>query len=219
MWVLFFNSRMRRLNAMPFQPVPQVIQAELVYNWDQQVVENVLHYQSPGPVTATDMSELCLELIDWYNANLKTLHPTTISLVAVKATDLNSASAPAVVITTGLPLVGTAASASMPNHVALTMTKRTALRGKSHRGRLYHPGLVEANCTGNNVIGANVSGLVTIYNLLRTLTTTVGGWELVVVSRVQEGITLVAGEFTPVTNFTSDGVIDSQRRRLPGRGA
>jgi hypothetical protein len=139
--------------------------------------------------------------------------------VAVKVTDLSSVSGFSLTLTGSLPIAGGNASPALPNNTALVITKRTLQRGRSFRGRIFHPGLTENQVTANQVAGATVSALVAAYENFKGFTLTDGEAVLCVLSRYSGGNARVTGLMTPVENFTSDGFIDSQRRRLPGRGA
>jgi len=204
---------------MAYIPVPNAVQVDLFQLWDNQQVENVLHFQPSIPLTPTLYSELAAHLVTWWNANLKVLMPTTLQLSQIKVTDLTTQFSPVLNYSTGLPIVGTTASASLPGNCALVITKRTALRGRSFRGRIYQPGMVEAVVTNSQVAAGTVTAFLNAYGLIRTFSTASATWDMGVVSRVQGGVPLAVGEFHDITSFTSEGVIDSQRRRLPGRGA
>lgn len=203
---------------MPFIPVPGVVQLEAIYNMVSSTVENVYHYQTPGAINASDMSAFAAAwLVEW-NTNQKPYIPTEVQLVSIKVTDMATAVSPVVNYGTGLPTLGTQSGALLPNNVSLCFTKRTALRGRSNRGRLYWPGFGEPNVTNNSVSGALVTAIIAGLQNMLSVTTGLGAWEMVVVSRFTGKNPRPSGIFTPVTNFTSDGVVDSQRRRLPGRG-
>ena len=204
---------------MPFVPAVNVCQAELVFNWDGNIVENVLHYASETPFAIADMSLLGQDLVDWWNANLKGYSPSTLQLINVKLTDLSTQTSPVVNYAVSLPLVGTAGSPSLPNSVACVITKRTALRGRSFRGRIYHAGLGEGQVTGNSVSPSHVTALITAYNLAKQFNNAPITWVLCVISRMTNNAYRSSAEITHVTALTCDGVVDSQRRRLPGRGA
>lgn len=203
---------------MPFIPVPNVVQLEAVYSMDGQTVENVYHYQMPAAVDATLMLDFAAAWVVEWIANQKAYIPTEVSLINVKVTDLTTAVSPVVNYSSGMPIAGTQTGALLPNNCTLCFTKRTALRGRSNRGRLYWPGLGEPNVTNNTVGSALVASIITGLNNMRTVVSPLGNWEMVVVSRFHEKVARPSGIFTPVTNFTSDGKVDSQRRRLPGRG-
>lgn len=96
---------------------------------------------------------------------------------------------------------------NLPANVALVITLRTGLRGRSHRGRVYQNGFTEgANQSIGTPLAAAVTGVLTQWqNLLTALAGT--GVSLVVASYK----TLTA---TDVAAVTVDGIWDSQRRRL-----
>lgn len=215
-----FNQHGRKLhNAMAFQPVDHCMKAELLYDWAGQKIATVLHYAVDSPPTALMMAELADELITWWQGTVKAGQPTTLALEAVRITDLTTVNSPQLTDATGLPAAGTGASPSLPNNVALCITKRTLLRGRSFRGRIYHPGLTEGAVTGNVVAGATVTGIIAWYELLRNFTLTESSADLAVVSYFEAGNPRPEGLVTLVTGFSSDGTVDSQRRRLPGRGS
>lgn len=204
---------------MPYIPVPNTAQVELVMNWQGQIVQNVLHYVKASPWDITQLTELCQACASDWDASLQALMPTTLSLIEVAAIDMSAQDAESVTYSTNLPLVGTNVSPSMPNNVAVCITKRTAKRGRSFRGRIYHPGLIDAYVTGNTVNADAVSGLVSAYSQFLSQGLTGDEANLCVVSRYSNNQPRSEGVATLVTNLTCDGVVDSQRRRLPGRGS
>lgn len=204
---------------MPYIPVVDVVQAELFMLWDGSNVENVLHFEPDTPPSLALMGELAAHLVTWWNANIKPLCAPQLQLNSLKLTDLSTEFAPVLNYNTGLPLVGTSATATLPNNVAFVVTKRTALRGRSYRGRIYVAGLTEGAVTGSVVAASVVTAYLNAYNLIKSFSTAGAAWTMQVVSRHQGGVPLINGIATDVTGFTSDGVVDSQRRRLPGRGA
>lgn len=203
---------------MAFIPVPSTVQAELVYTWAGETCENVLHFEATGSPSPTEMVELGEHLIDWFDTYMKQYVNVTASLVNVKLTDLNAAFAPALDVTEGLPIVGTAAGDSLPNNVSCVFSKRTIFRGRSYRGRIYQVGLSEQHVTANAVLATPRNAMVAAWSQLISFTTPGEAWQLVVVSRYEDNAPREFGLTTPVVTITTDGVIDSQRRRLPGRG-
>lgn len=203
---------------MAYIPVPDTVRAELVYNWDGVVCENILDFEAAAQPTLVTMAELGAHLVNWWDTSMQSAMPTNLSLINVKLTDLSTVDGPVLDYGTGLPLAGLSVSPSLPNNVALVLTKRTALRGRSYRGRVYIPGMVEANVTANTVAGALVTAFITAFGLIKSFSTTTEDWVQGVVSRYNDGNPRITGVITPIVSFTSDGVIDSQRRRLPGRG-
>lgn len=203
---------------MPFIPVPGVVQAELIYNWNSQVVETVLHFRPSDPPTPTLMIELGVEMVTWWSGGLKGFQSNMLSLTQVKLTDLSTETAPVINHTALLPQTATNASPSMPNSVTVAITKRTVLRGRSFRGRIYHPGLVEAQVLNNTIDPPSLVNIIAEYSENIAFTTPGASWVMVVISRQTNNAPRVTGIDTGVLSLSSDGVVDSQRRRLPGRG-
>jgi len=205
---------------MAYIPIADVVSAELVYNWDGQVCENVLHYSSNTlPFTPTNMLTLANQLVTLWNANIKVNTSSNCSLTGVTITDLSSAVGPVVLASSGLPVVGTNVSGGQPNNVTCVITKRTAKRGRSYRGRIYQAGLAVNQVTANAVHSATLTAMLTAWGAFQTFTVGAITYRMVVISRQNGGVITNPGTFENVTGFTSDGILDSQRRRLPGRGA
>lgn len=202
----------------PYVPA-EAVQVELTMLFDGQRIQNVWHYAMDSPKPPAEMDELGDAIITSWNSIIKPQMPTTLSLIEVKVVDLTTQISPTVYITTGLPIVGTNVSPALPNNNSLVITKRTALRGRSYRGRIYFSGLVEGQVTNNAVSAAYQTGFINFCNAVRVITTTNYTWEMAIVSKRQEGQWLTQAIVTAVTGFTTDGQVDSQRRRLPGRGS
>lgn len=204
---------------MAFIPAPDVVQVELVYNWDNQIVQNVLHFKHFNEVLESDVLALGQTVVTWWDTAMQDIMPTNISLIAVGLTMLDTENSPSFEYTTGLPLTGTHVSPSLPNNVALCITKRTHLRGRSFRGRIYHPGLMEGVVVGNKVDDTTVASLIDRYmGLVGEFAVGTIDWGQGVLSRYYAGLPRPEAVFTNVISLSSDGLVDSQRRRLPGRG-
>ena len=206
---------------MDYIPVPNTVQLELIQSWQGQVVENVLHYVKASPWNSDQMTELAEEAKEQFNATILTQLTSTLQLTMIRVTDLSSQTGSVVNYGTGLPAAGPQGSPSLPNNVAVVFTKRTELRGRSFRGRIYQPGLVEGAVVANSVTNPTLQNLRNGWDGMRLLTLTIAVDEalMVVVSRYADKAPRVTGVATLVSAITTDGVIDSQRRRLPGRGS
>lgn len=203
---------------MDYIPVPNTAQLELIGTLDGQRIQNVLHYVKATPWNASQLQQLCASGVNKWNVHIKPLVAAAFSLVLTRATDLSSQTGEVVTYSTGLPLSGQVGIAPVPNNVALVFTKRTALRGRSYRGRIYHAGLTTSQVTNNTVVVGAVNNLLTAWTQFMALSITDDEPLLCVVSRHNNGQARVTGVATLVTNLTTDGQLDSQRRRLPGRG-
>lgn len=202
---------------MAFIPVPDVAMVELVFRQDGQVCENTLYFQGAASWDATNLTTLAEEVRDWWIAGPRLDTSDTVGLTSVKATSLASQSAPGVEVTDLLPADGTEVSPPLPNNVTQAVTFVTALRGRSYRGRNYRVGLTEAMVVANQVDVGYTTSWVGFYQTLDT-DVTVNSAQHVVVSRYENNVPRATGVATPVVSYKADRVIDSQRRRLPGRG-
>lgn len=110
-------------------------------------------------------------------------------------------------------------TACVPNNVAFCVKKETGLRGRSARGRVYLCGLPSEKVVGINYLDAAWATAVLLgLNTMRTEMVT-AGFPLVVVSRYTNNAPRVTGVHNVVQLFVAfDYAVDSQRRRLPGRG-
>lgn len=202
---------------MGFQPVPATTKVELIYSWDAQVVENVLHYGSIFALDASELSDLAESVLAVWTANLRPLLSTAVSLTTIKCTSLDSEFAPGIEYTTGLPLAGTASGNVVPANVTIAVRFLTALRGRSFRGRAYQVGMTSTQVSGNEITTAFATSLRNAWLQMVDVGST-PATQLVVVSRIQGGVPRAAGIKTDVTGITIERVLDSQRRRLPTRG-
>jgi len=203
---------------MAFIPVPSVSQVEQIFDYNGQTVEMVHHYRHDvTPTIAAWESVHAQLLVDWNNTIRPVIAPTLV-WVSTKFTDLTTAIAATYTTVTSLPNAGTSASPQLPNNVALVMTKRTANRGRSYRGRSFIPGLTEAVVTGNSVLSTFTTPALAFFVAALNYTGSGIVFDMCVVSRFTENAPRGSGINTLITNFTFDTVVDSQRRRLPLRG-
>lgn len=210
---------------MPFVPVPDTVLAEMRMTQDSQKVENTLYFRGDtlDVGVATTLAE---NLIAWWAEFYSPRVATAVKLNEVVITDLSSDTgfqvtlAPTV-LTTG----GITTAEGEPNNVTLAVSFRTASRGRSFRGRNYIVGLTTDQIAQNRMTDEFVTIWQNVYNaLLAVATDSAVVW--VVVSRfhgvesiTHDPIPRITGITTDVTNVViTDNIVDSQRRRLPGRG-
>lgn len=203
---------------MPYIPAPNVLRAELLFSWDGQSCETVLDFLPATPPLLTDMNELGAHLVTWWSTTLRSNLPVNISLQRIQITDQTFENAPSIAYSTGLPLLGTNVGPSLPNNVAMVVTKRTLFRGRSYRGRIYHPGLLEGIVVNNTIDSGFATSVKNAYAALISFTTLSDAWEMCVVSRYANNNPREVAVVTPVWSMDVNLTVDSQRRRLPGRG-
>lgn len=205
---------------MAFIPVSQTCKAEVHCTWAGQTTINDLYFFLPaGEPTLAQTLQLAQDLDAWWSASvLINLNESltynfirTRSLLVPNGFTAESAS------NSG---PGGISGEAVPNNVNPCISFRTGVAGRSFRGRNYIPGLSNSDVTGNVLETAWKTALINAYTDLNP-----GGnfgtaaWNWVVVSYFTGGSPRAAGLVTPVISaiFTDD-IVDSQRRRLPGRG-
>jgi len=172
-----------------------------------------------GQPTAARLEQLCQILRDWWVAELRAAVSNEIALKRINARDMTVQNGVVLDYTTGLPILGTSNSPSMPANVTIAITLRTGFAGRTRRGRLFHIGLTEAQVLGNFILLALQSILETAYRRLRSQYLLPNSFEWVVCSRFSNGQPRQQALLTPITEvFLIDRRIDTQRRRLPGIG-
>lgn len=206
-------------NAMAFVPIPDVWQVELRYTYLEEQCENTLYFKATSGNPDNSPIDLSNAVLLWWNANIRPYLSNQLTLREIYVTDLSSATGAAYTFVPPTPLpVGGDTAAAMPGNVSLAVSFRTAARGRSYRGRNYIVGLVEPAVTGNAVSTDFASGMQTGYSELLDSPFS-DDWLWVVASRFANNAPRAVGLATPVTSVTVvDPYVDSQRRRLRGRG-
>lgn len=204
---------------MAFIPVPDTAEVEVIMELYGQRVENTLYFFKAGGHEAEDLVALGSSIIDWWIERYAAFATSDVQLLEVIVTDLSSDTAPSIAVPAPASTFGEAEPPSAPGNVTFTITFRTAERGRSARGRNYVVGIGESQITGNDV-GATYRNLVSLaYNDLLSPGVQPDGEIWSVVSRQQDNIPLSVGVHRTITSTGfADSAIDSQRRRLRGRG-
>jgi len=204
---------------MPFVPVVGVALAEIRLLLFGQRIELTQYYNFDDPPPTSAMDTLAASLITWFDTELSTPLSSNLSLREVAVTDLSTATSPQVTAVPVTSVAGKDDSPSTPGNVALCVSFRTIFRGRSFRGRNFVPGIPADQIVGNT-INDPVAGAIqdAYFQLLSDHSSSLDGqWG--VVSRFTGGAPRAAGVFTPITTVVLvDRNVDSQRRRLTGRG-
>jgi hypothetical protein len=203
---------------MPFIPVPGTALIEVVVSLDGQTCENTLYFNKAGAWTAEDLTALGNAVITWWADNMAPLISSAVTFVLVRATDLTTDTSASVVVPPAVALAGGNSGAPGPNNSAFVLKFNTAGRGRSSRGRNYVLGFSELDVTISHISSVLADQFKAAYTDLFSVATEQGVvWS--VVSRFLDNAPRAEGISIPIlsVNYT-DLVVDSQRRRLPGRG-
>lgn len=203
---------------MAFIAVPNTVMVEIRAVLFGQQVENTLYFlNNTGDPDASAMEDLANDLFAWVATPFSDNLSTEYGFREIYVTNLTSSTSP----TFALPIAGTGAvtGSSLPSSSCICMSFRTAERGRSARGRNYVSGLAEDEVTGNTLGLTRADAIRDAYAAIPAALVT-GDWTWVVVSRFTNGAPRATGVTIPVTTVTyADRFLDSQRRRLTGRGS
>jgi hypothetical protein len=204
---------------MPFIPAPNLVSVEFRTTWAGQQCENRINVDLLTAPTAANVSALATACEQWWEDNVVAITPSNLTLREVFVRDQSQLNGFAATAAPAGAIPGTGGGASLPNNVSICASIRTLFTGRSARGRWYWQGLMEPDVVDNEV---NSGRLADIDAALTNLASVIAGlshfW--VIASYFQNGAPRVGGPVYFVVDqiVFVDGVVDSQRRRLPGRG-
>lgn len=172
---------------------------------------NVLHYRKTGALSFTGaIAILDPILVDHLSTNNGTgsgwnaLAPTTAAVQDIVYTPLDGSSASTIITHA---IAGANGAEALPASMCTVVSLRTALRGRSYRGRVYCGPHVES---ANSATGALVASVITAE---------AGQWTAHIAALVASGVSLVVASYLhstaqDVLTASCDSRWDTQRRRL-----
>ena len=206
---------------MVYIPVVNTAEVSIRNGVTGEQCENTLYFLSSEPITQATLQQLVDDLDTWWYTVMRpyqgneVVHRETYGVDLTTATGIYAVS----LLHTNTP--GTHTGSATPNSVSGCVSFRTANRGRSGRGRNYLMGLTIGQVVGSELTTDTVTAYTQMYQqLLDPGFYTDPQWTWAVVSRFADGAARTEGLAQPVLScgFT-DVVVDTQRRRLPGRGA
>lgn len=201
----------------PFIPVPNTAQVQLVYDVVGQRIENVHYFQQATPFSEEDLGGLIGFVETAWDATISTNMPTAAHLVAIIATALDSEDGAQVEVAEDRN--GSASGTLAPLNVTLAIKFTTGKRGRSYRGRMYWPATSNSYLSGNQYLAPQAEDMRGSVQAFFETIVSDAAVDHVVVSYCQDGVWNSTGITTTVLNYVlTDIDVDSQRRRLTGRG-
>lgn len=204
----------------PFIPIPTGCKAEVRSVFDGQQVESVFWFAKNTAYTVDELNALADIIGAWY---IDQFLPRAVPSVEGAELILTDWSEPAGLQINNIAIAGQPGSHSgnaLPSNCALAVHFGTSVRGRSYQGRVYHFGLSENTVLNSVVDDAEVLAIEECYQALVDSTAELtSSQHMVIASFCGDGSWRLEGLATPITSVAvRDHVIDSQRRRLPGRG-
>lgn len=202
-----------------FIPANATAKLELIYEVTSQRCENVVYIQRDGGWNADLLALLANSVEQAYIDNLAPQQGAAVDLVLVRATDVSADDSFGYEIEPSSAAVGARNEQIMPGNVTVVTKFATGRTGRSNRGRAYWVGLTEIQCGGNTLNGGYADAISAAWaGFFNDLNVAVAAIQHVVASYCHNGAWRSAAVLTRVTNYSTDFNLDSQRRRLNGRG-
>jgi len=203
----------------PYISAPNVAKIELICTAIGQRVENVVYIRSGLEWDETALTALAEAAIVGWSSEMSAQMSTSVELVLVRATDMGSEDSFGVEIAPATTTTGSRASLILPNSVTVATKFATGYTGRSRRGRAYWIGLTENMVTGNQLEPTEATSITDSWaGFFGDIYAAMPGTQHVIVSYCGDGEWRDSALITAVTNYSTDNNIDSQRRRLNGRG-
>jgi len=192
----------------------------LQYTLSAQLVENEFYFVSTVGPSESVMDELADVVLDWAVLNWHNLLPTNCAVTGCVVECLDETFLFTKPYTLPAPVAG-AGAAGAPNNVSFSVQRIVLGRWKGGHPRLYVPGIRLDKITSINTLDAtHADNIVTVLNDL--ITAAIGSpsdFIPVCLRTTGEGATPDHPNPINITAYRyRDLNLDSQRRRLPGRG-
>lgn len=207
---------------MAFSPTPGTVLVQLRMGVFSQLVINSFYFKKPQDWTETQIDTLVSTVDLAVTNHLAPMMTDEVNYSQMYIRDLSAQfSFIRVAAFTAIhgDIIGTPL---LPLNVTLAVKFATGLAGRGRQGRVYWPAMPASWVTNNFVNGTNPTDIADAYSdFITAITTSVGNeCDHVVVHSVENGVPLNPRTTSQVTDvLVGDTVVDSQRRRLPGRGA
>lgn len=202
----------------PFIPAPDTLRVEAHYRIFGQQVENITYYAGPAVLTGDFLNAFATAWFDLWSANLAPLQTSDLELTDIVLIDMSDATGVRYTWVPDAAAPGTDTNPPLPLNVTAAITFHTARRGRGSQGRNYHIGMTKPKAEQNLINEAYRASLQAAYSNFTNIPIDSDNHAQVVLSQCQDGAWLTTANTWNVLSVSVDNLLDSQRRRLTGRG-
>lgn len=195
---------------MPSPVFPTAYKVSVQQLYFSQLIENVWYCQGPDPFDAT-VADTIAGIFQTDYVTIASGLSQDLQITGIAIQNLAGTASGSFTLAISPPQTGGRVQDGLPGNVTFCVSLHTALASRRTRGRKYFSGLGEADVTGNSFDTSQGGAILTgISNMIGNLAA--NSTPLCIFSPT--GLTLV-----PVISAVAvDYFVDSQRRRLTGRG-
>nr|CRY95097.1 hypothetical protein [uncultured prokaryote] len=175
--------------------------------------ENVLGFQTPEQLTPDFAALLGAEALSHLALPLMACMSVDWQLTSIRVNDVLVPEQVSWESGVNPPIPGNIGGQASPSNAATVVSWRTAYAGRRNRGRTYVGGIPEEVVAQDQVDGPHLGRLAAFADAVRTFMVDTG------YSVIHAVLSRKFGLYKLVTSYIIDRIVDSQRRRLKGRGA
>lgn len=203
----------------PYQPAPGILEVRLDMLLGGQNVNNVFHVQKGTSIwNETDMDTIAGIFQTYFVDHASSNMSSALTLVGKTLVDLTSLNGIRKVYGEDTPPAGNLTGDALPANVTFAIKLNAQNRGRGVNGRIFWPGLAEAQVAGNQLNSADADAIKGHIDWLigQIISAGPAGAVLCVLSKWENGVWRASGIGREVTSATySDLTIDTQKLRLP----
>lgn len=201
---------------MAFQPVDHGIHGVVNFRLHNQLVQTGFWFKYDGANGAPHLALAINTMRNWWLRARESLS-NELMVISYKATDEYTENGLGITVPEIVSPTGARTALSLPGNCAICQSYKSAATNQSAQGRGYVPG-VPTDTVVAGMISQGIRDVLTsaAINILGELAGTALTWATA--SRFHNKVQRPLGVMTPVDNVVIDIPLDSQRRRLPGRG-
>lgn len=197
---------------------PLVVKVSLIMARDQRETVNTFHVQRNSGWTEAQMLDLANAVKAWFQVWYAFSLTSNIVLNNIQVRLLDPTNPLGVDLALVPPIVGQRVIPAAPANVTLSLSERTGKAGRAYRGRMFAAAIADQDRDQTDVITSTAvtrwSGVID--HLIQDIITY--GAQMVIFHTPHLLPHPLDNTFTPVIGFVIENILDSMRRRLPGRG-
>lgn len=208
---------------MAFQAVPNTAEVVIKGTLNGELCINKLYVDCVAGMTPIIVEDVAVFTDDWVAATWTDFVGSKFTYVSTTVRDLTVEASYETIADANTGVTGAGGSDTAPNNRTFAVHRKTAFSGKKQKSRIYVPSIPNAATTDpNHISSASAGEFVTALGAWDTLVEDYAGATLRhgYAIRVRDGLPLATGIFQETIGWSfTDLILDSARRRLPGRGA
>ena len=202
---------------MPFIPVANGASVEIRCLQEGQRVENRIYCTKSG-YTQAHLDALTGAIASWWLTSWQPIASSALVHREVYARDERTVAGLESTSTASAGESGALTDVALPLGSSLCMSLRTGATGKNSRGRFYALGAVRPQVSGS-IAGSGYIDLVAEALVDLAAAINGAGWNWIIASKFFNKLPRASASIRVITDILAiDDVMDSMRRRLPGRG-